>query len=142
MAVHAIRHRGRLADIAVAPERCTSSLQAMAGSVSEIPISLFFADRDWAPSGMAAGLRRIKGWIVFCNGGGQSAFNARNDGDDFSGNFFALIVGLDGGFHLGGRQIEVPQSAHLVTAGNFLCSCSRFCCSCSMIFSASERVAG
>jgi len=56
----------------------------MAGSVGEVPAPLFFADRDWAPSGMVTRVRRNKSWIVFCNGGDQSAFFPRHDGDDFT----------------------------------------------------------
>ncbi len=85
MAIDAIRYGGRVIDFDFAKEPSASSLRALAGSVAEIPYSLFVAGQPWEPPGVVTRFGRNEGRIIFCDGGGQPAFYVADDVCDFSG---------------------------------------------------------
>src|SRR5258708_36078346 len=85
MAIDAIRYGGRVIDFDFGKEPSASSLRALAGSVAEIPYSLFIAGQPWEPPGVVTRFGRKEGRIIFCDGGGQPAVYVADDVCDFSG---------------------------------------------------------
>src|SRR5947209_8142585 len=84
MAVDGVRRHSGTADIDFAKESRADSLWALAGSVGEIPDSLFVAGQHRQPSGQARRSRRSANRVVHCAGESQPALHAADGACDFS----------------------------------------------------------
>src|SRR5580692_4453289 len=78
VAVDGVRFHGRIADFVSAKKPGAHSLLALAGSIGEIPDSLFATGQPWKPSVMVTHFPSIKSWVVPSDGGGQPTLHSSN----------------------------------------------------------------